>query len=112
MAGVTRRLQWIRTKLYHVKCKARAALRFSSFLLNALVSRVNLREKRQPATATVRVDSAQRQYRRLQNRLLVPTRATVAAASRVTIGGALLWLGARPGPSVLRIAGAFGSDFR
>jgi len=29
MTGVTRRLRWIRTKLYHVKCKARAALRFS-----------------------------------------------------------------------------------
>ncbi len=43
MAGVMRRLLCRRTKLYCAKWSDTAASRFSRFLLNALVSRVNLR---------------------------------------------------------------------
>jgi len=43
IAGVSRKLWWTRQKLYHAKCIARAAFRFSSFFENAFVNRVNRR---------------------------------------------------------------------
>lgn len=43
IAGVTPNVRCIRTKLYQAKCGATAACRFSTFLLNVFVRRVNLR---------------------------------------------------------------------